>query len=123
MVVAYFPKSKPINTAFAFSFTRDHRFRVELYVDLLDKQKNKRVFDALEADKEKYEDILGDISWERIDNKRASRIAIYHDGHILDNNAKLQQLRKWAVQTMEKFYDTFADDAGKIIMQELEKAE
>lgn len=61
---------------------RGRRFRVELYIDALDQNKTKRIFDQIYQHKDMLESVLGDVSWERIDDKRASRIAQYCPGDI-----------------------------------------
>lgn len=48
---------------------------VELYIDTGDGPENKRIFDSLCADRSEIESAFGDpLDWERLDEKRASRI-------------------------------------------------
>lgn len=50
--------------------------RVELYIDTQDQEINKRYFDQLYAHKESIEQTFGaPLEWQRLDDKRASRIA------------------------------------------------
>jgi hypothetical protein len=49
------------------------------------------------------EGITGTFGWERLDDKRASRIALYHRGAISDTEEELASLRTWAVDAMIKF--------------------
>ncbi len=90
-----------------FSFARRGRFRVELYIDTGDKEKNKHIFDALFIHKDEIQNELegvpGSLEWERIGDKRASRIAIYNEGTITDTDEDLGRLRTQAVDTMIKF--------------------
>lgn len=51
------------------------------------------------------ESVLGDVSWERIDDKRASRIAQYCPGDIGDDATALASLRDWAAAKMITFYE------------------
>jgi hypothetical protein len=88
---------------FGYSFIRSNGFRVELYIDTGDKESNKQVFDHIRSQEADLEEKIGQIAWERIDNKRASRIAVYHSGAITDNEHQLQGLRKWAVEKMIVF--------------------
>jgi hypothetical protein len=95
-------------TFFGFSFARGKRFRVELYIDTGEQDTTKEIFDRLHARKEAIESAIGPLSWERLDEKRASRIALYHPGQITDSERKLESLRKWGVESMAKLYNTLA---------------
>ncbi|MEO7840927.1 MAG: DUF4268 domain-containing protein [Anaerolineales bacterium] len=109
LVVAYFN----------YSFARGKRFRVELYIDTSNKETTKQVFDNLYAQRSAIESVLGELSWERIDDKRASRIAFYHPGHITDNEEQLKALREWAVEKMIALYNTLDPIASKVIVEVL----
>ena len=113
-VVQYIPKSGPHYGSFTFSFTRDKRLRVELYLDLGDQKQTKDAFDELFGMKEQFESQLGHMEWERLDNRRASRLAIYHDGQVIDTKSHAE-LQGWAVETMIKFFNIISEPAEKII--------
>jgi len=102
-----------------FSFARHGRFRVEFYIDSGDKEENKRLFDKLYLRKHEIqaelEGIPGSLEWERIDDKRASRIALYRDGAITDTSEKLAQLRAWAVNAMNKFHRVIDHHVGEAL--------
>ena len=102
-----------IAAVFNYSFARGKRFRVELYIDTLDKQTTKQVFDNLYAQRSALENVLGELSWERIDDKRASRIALYHPGEVTDDEEKLKALREWAVEKMIALWNTLEPIASK----------
>lgn len=104
---------------FNCSFARGKRFRVELYLDTSDQETTKQVFDNLYAQKSAIESILGELSWERIDDKRASRIALYHAGHVTDDGDQLKTLREWAVERMIAFYTTLEPIASKVFKEVL----
>jgi hypothetical protein len=110
IIVSSLPNPGQSFAQFSFSFTRDKRFRVELYLDTYNQITTKKVFDDLFINKQKYENELGIISWERIDQKRASRIAIYHPGQIMDSIDKLTKLRHWSVNKMVHFYKAISGD-------------
>jgi len=93
--------------AFVFSFSRDRRFRTELYIDAGDQALSKNIFDRLYAHQQTLEDELGKLCWERLDHRRASRIAIYQTVHIQETDNH-DQLIEWAVNTMPRFYRAFA---------------
>lgn len=92
----------------SFSFARGGQFRVELYIDQGDKERNKQLFDGLHSRAEEIAGKVGEsLSWERLDNRRASRIAAYRLGTITDGPEALAELRQWATRTMINFYKVF----------------
>lgn len=102
------PEGESRNSIFGFSFARGGRFRVELYIDQGDKEANKRIFDELHRQRDAIEAEVGeDLSWERLDQRRASRIAAYKPGAITDDPEALAELRAWAAPTIIKFYEVF----------------
>jgi predicted transcriptional regulator len=87
----------------SYSFARGGRFRVELFIYTLSND-DKRLFEGLLNFKDEIEQAVGaDLSWERLDNTRASRIAYYHAGKITNNQSQLEELRNWAVDAMIRF--------------------
>lgn len=102
---------------FNYSFARGNRFRVEMYMDTFNQETTKQVFDNLYAQRAHLENVLGELSWERIDDKRASRVALYHPGKITDSAEQLQVLRAWAVEKMIVFYNTLEPVAAPIFKQ------
>lgn len=97
-----------------FSFARGGRFRVELYIDQGDKEANKRIFDGLFRQRDEIESGIGEeLSWERLDQRRASRIAAYRRGSITDDEV-LPELRAWGAATIIKFYKIFQPLISKV---------
>lgn len=93
---------------YTFSFSQKG-FRVELYIDTGDKDNNKRIFDTLKENKNDIEDAFGqELSWERLDIRRASRIALYRKENISDSPESLNELKSWAVTTIAKFRSVFS---------------
>ncbi len=85
------------------NFTQDNKARAELYIDLGSKEKNRFVFNELEKRKEDIESNLGEeISWERLDNKRASRLALYIDGSIESSGQDLENIKIWHIEKLLK---------------------
>lgn len=110
MTAAGLPEGGPQCLFFAYAFARKARFRVQLYIDTLEQEKNKRIFDRLYGDRGRFEAALDEpISWERLSEKRASWIAIYHPGSITDDEEALSELHAWAVDAMVRFFETFAE--------------
>jgi CBS domain-containing protein len=90
---------------FGFGFIRNTGFRIELYIDTGNKESNKQTFDRIRNHETDIETKIGQITWERIDDKKASRVALYHSGAITDNEDQLELLRNWAVDKMIIFID------------------
>ena len=89
------------------SFALRGRFRVELYIDNGDVEDNKRLFDKLHSEQAAIEaEVSTALRWERLNDRRASRIAAYHSGAITDQPAKQYALREWAVTMVGRFYDS-----------------
>jgi len=84
----------------------DGRLRVEAYIDTYNGDLNKALFDEFAADADSWETQVGlDLSWERLDDKRASRIAAYR--HVdLDDPADRDAARQWAVNALVAMYNT-----------------
>lgn len=84
----------------------DGRLRVEAYLDCGDAGLNKTLFDELHADASSWESKLDyPLTWDRLDDKRASRLAAYHAIGDLADDSERTQLRDWAVKTVLALYD------------------
>jgi hypothetical protein len=91
---------------FSWAFTRDRRFRCELYLDGLSRPASKEAFDALAAMGDNLRASIGlPIAWERLNNRKASRLAVYYPAAFGDNFDDYPRLAAWAVQTMMKLDD------------------
>jgi len=107
---------KPIMAWFNWSFSRGARFRIELYLTALYNQSDseqadsasanaaKLVFDQIHAQKAQIEAQTGALAWERLDGRKASRIALYHPGSITDEAETLDALQEWVVANSILFY-------------------
>lgn len=115
------PRTGGSSGMFCFSFTRDKRLRVELYLDLPDQDQTKAVFDLLIAQKDPIEAQVGDIQWERLDHRRASRIALYHAGQISEEENHAE-LRAWAAETMVKFVNAIQKLAEQALVEVLKRS-
>ncbi|TFV64618.1 UNVERIFIED_ORG: DUF4268 domain-containing protein [Bacillus sp. AZ43] len=90
----------------ALVVANDGRLRIEAYLDSGNGDVNKALFDELHADAAAWETKVGyPLSWERLDDKRASRIAAYRPaGDLADDDARAA-LKAWAVPTVLAMYD------------------
>lgn len=95
---------------YSTGFAQGGRVRVEVYIDTGDKAKNEQIFDCLAERKEQIEGAFGAaLSWERLETKRACRVAIYMDGDIDGESEALAQLREWAIQNLLRFKAVFPE--------------
>jgi len=78
---------------------------VELYIDKdkEDGKENKELFDRLQKNKDKIEASFGsNLSWERLDNKRASRIAKHFNDIGYKDENKWEELADAMIDNMIK---------------------
>jgi hypothetical protein len=83
-----------------------HDARVELYIDKGkdEGKENKELFDHLHKNKDKIEARFGgDLSWERLDNRRASRIAKYFNDIGYRDENRWEYLADAMIENMIKF--------------------
>lgn len=93
---------------YSTAFAQGGRVRVEVYVDCGDKARNEQVFDCLLQYKHEIETSIGfELSWERLDSRRACRIAVYRDGDIDADSQMLVDIKNWTVQNLLKFKAIF----------------
>lgn len=85
---------------------QEGRLRVEAYIDSGDESVNKALFDELYAEAETWEGKAGvPLKWERLDDKRASRIETLHEPVDLASVTQRQELKTWAVTAILGMYD------------------
>ena len=93
-----------------------NRASVQLYLNS-DREKNKTYFDMLVSDKADIENELGELLWERLDDKIACRISIARNGSIDDDDETLEEIRKWMVDRLLKFKEVFKPRLEKLVDQ------
>ena len=72
------------------------------------KEWNEQLFDQLENHKEDIESKLGEsLSWERMDDYMACRIAVYRPGTIDDEPERLAEIREWMIDRLLAFKQVF----------------
>lgn len=95
--------------AYCASFTGQNQIRAEVYIDVKNQTENKQIFDGLIGHKNAIEKAFGEkLEWERLDEKQASRIAIYHPGSIQDDPETIGEIREWTIKSLTKLKDVFA---------------
>jgi hypothetical protein len=105
--LAVLDESRPDLGMIAASFARRKRLRIELYLDTGDKEATKQLFDRLKARKTEIERMAGEpLEWERLDERRACRVAVYTKAQILAD-AESPALLEWAAKRATIFYSVF----------------
>ena len=90
------------------NFTADGRARVELYIDSGEYEPNKRIFDWLEEQREPLESELEEtLEWDRLDNRRGSRISVRRPGSINDYQEALAEIQDWMIERLLAFKKVF----------------
>jgi len=98
--------------SYGHSFGSGNRIRTEIYIDSGDADDNKAYFDSLLSQREVIEAEFGQpLEWERLDDKRASRVAVYGEGSIDCSSDQLQEFHIWAVEKLLKMKDVFGPRA------------
>jgi hypothetical protein len=93
---------------YSVNFTNDNRVKAEIYIDTQDKAQNEALFDLLLEHKEAIEREFGEpLAWERLDTRRACRIAIYRDGGIDAETSELVSISQWLVAHLLKLREVF----------------
>ena len=92
------------------AFTANGAVRAGVYLDMQERTATKRLFDDLFAERLAVETAVGRIlSWERLDDRRASRIVDYREVRDLDNPQERRVLADWAAETVVKLMEALDD--------------
>jgi hypothetical protein len=90
-------------------FTGNDKTRIELYIDLHNLEINKTLFDWLYNQKDQIEKECGfSLQWERLDERRASRVSVYRSGTIEATIDELEQIRKWQIDKLLTYKKVFS---------------
>jgi len=103
-----FSSGKP-GITYTTTFASGNRLRAELYIDVGDTVKNKAIFDVLKSNESALQNEVGEpLVWERLDNRRASRISVVRENtSITDTAVHDEDIRKWLIQRLLKFKEVF----------------
>jgi hypothetical protein len=92
------------------AFTANGAVRAGVYLDMQERTATKRLFDDLFAERLAIETAVGRIlSWERLDDRRASRIVDYREVRDLDSLQERRDLADWAAETVVKLMEALDD--------------
>jgi hypothetical protein len=83
---------------------KERKIRLELHIP-----NNKRIYDYFFKHKEEIEKVFGeDLIWDRLENKKASRIETYIKGFNLSDSNTHHQYATKSIQIIEKMREAFA---------------
>ena len=86
------------------SVIADGRLRVEAYIDTYHREVNKALLDEFAEHAGRWEAAVGFVlSWERLDDKRAARIAAYRPVDLDDPDSRASAV-EWAVEALVSMY-------------------
>jgi hypothetical protein len=99
------------------NFTGSSQARVEIYLDTGEQESTKIIFDSAEARRGEFEAAFGAaLSWERLDERRASRIAVYRPGRIQDE-AQLGEIEDWMIENLLRMRNVFGGPLKAIVTE------
>ncbi len=108
---------------YGISFAQGGRVRAEAYIDREDRPWNKWMFDALHEQREGIETEFGELlEWERLDSKRACRIATYRPGSINDSPQALDEIRGWTIDRLLRFKKVLGPRASTLAADSSQQA-
>ena len=84
--------------------TWENEARVELWIGNPDADWNEVVFDRLQESREQIEADLGmELTWDRMDGYKASRILVSRNGSTNDSEERLDEIRTWMIEHVRRF--------------------
>lgn len=76
---------------------------------------NKAAFDRLLANRATIEQQFeGGLTWERLDNRRASRIAVYREGAVTWDTSQWPALLLWAEDAVVRLHNVLAPVVSRV---------
>jgi len=103
---------------YGFTFAWDGRVRAEINLAPGESAENKALFDKLLLSRTAVETEFGEpLEWERLDDRRPSRVAVYRTGTIEDDTQTLQEIKAWAIERLLRFKKVFGDRVAALVKQ------
>jgi hypothetical protein len=98
------------------NFTGQKQARIEVYIDDGDNERNIQLLERLEEHREQVESALGEtLDWQRLENRRACRIALDRPGSIEDDADTLAEVQDWMVDRLLKFKQVFEPRLSELL--------
>jgi len=107
---SWYTFSSENSTVFTYSasFALHRRVRTEVNIECGNVSVNKQIFDALFSERKAIESAMGsELTWERLDSRKASRVAVYRAGRIDSSSEELDEIKQWAISKLELFRKVF----------------
>ena len=99
---------------FTFVITKKYA-AVELGINKPNQEDNKKIYDALFDDKDNIEQNFGSqLSWQRLDDKKMSRITCILDGLNVFNEEDWPEMQEFLVENMIKLSDTLKKNINRL---------
>ena len=107
-----FPSARSRVLRYSAAFCRKdgrRRLRAEAYIETGDWETTKEAFDSLLEKKARIEQSVGEaLDWDRLDNRKRSRISLYFPGEIkVADEERWPEARDWLIQAMGKMRAAF----------------
>ena len=100
---------------YSVAFTQQG-LRAEVYLDPSERDENKQLFDSLLSQREEIERDFGEpLSWERLDDRRASRVGIYRETTIASPPEDLEEARQWTIEKLIRLKRVFSPRLEKLL--------
>ncbi|MGL5028461.1 MAG: DUF4268 domain-containing protein [Shewanella oncorhynchi] len=97
------------------NFCQGNKVRTELYIDFGSAEQNESCLNHLLESKAEIENEFGrELSWEPLDGKRATRVAIYRIGSISEES-ELHEIKVWHINNLIKFKSSFDKRVRKFL--------
>ncbi|MDE2842208.1 MAG: DUF4268 domain-containing protein [Chloroflexota bacterium] len=100
------------------NFTGQKEARVELYIDYPEGEQNVHVLEDLRQCQDEVHSQLGILDWQRLENRRACRIALSRPGSIDDDDDTLAEIQVWMIENLLRFKDVFTPRLAELSRQE-----
>ncbi len=98
------------------NFTGQRQARIEVYIDDGDSERNIQLLERLEEHRGEIESGVGEtLDWQRLESRRACRIALDRPGSIEDDAKTLAEIQNWMIDQLLKFKQVFEPRLSELL--------
>jgi|APGre2960657468_1045069.scaffolds.fasta_scaffold78857_1 Domain of unknown function (DUF4268) len=106
-----FSTSKPCFGLYV-AFKKNNRISVELFIESIHQVINKQIYDKLFESKDQINNVTNnELTWERLDERKGSRICFYLEGSIEDQPEYLDSLKNLIIEKLIIMREVVLDHA------------